>query len=73
MTISNADIQDWKANPVTKAIQKKLAEAGVESLGEISIMGTCDETGMRAAENIGFSNGCFAWSDAVDQLEGDSE
>ena len=73
MTISNADIQDWEANPVTKAIQKKLAEAGVESLGQIAIRGTCDETGMRAAESIGFSNGCFAWVDAVYQLKGDSE
>ena len=73
MTISNADIQDRKANPVTKAIQKKLAEAGVDSLGQIAIMGTCDETGMRTAESIGFSNGCFAWVEAVDQLKGDSE
>ena len=73
MTISKADIQDWQANPVTKAIQKKLAEAGVESLGQIAIQGTCDETGMRTAESIGFSNGCIAWVDAVDELKGESE
>ena len=71
--ISNADIQDWEANPVTKAIQVKLGQAGVETLGQISIQATCDETAMRAAENIGFSKGCIAWVDAVDELKGESE
>ena len=73
MTISKADIQDWEANPVTKAIQKKLGQAGVEALGQIAIQETCDETAMRTAENIGFSKGCAAWGDAVDELMGDSE
>jgi len=69
ISISREDIQDWEANPVTKAIQKKLGEAGLESLGQISIQETCDKTGMRTAENIGFTKGCAAWQDAVDELK----
>lgn len=69
MTISNEDIKDWEANPVTKAVQKKLAEAGLETLSQIAIQATCDETAMRAAENIGFSKGCLSWQDAVDELK----
>ena len=69
MLISIHDIQDWEANPVTKAIQRKLGEAGVEALANIGIRGTCDETAMRTAENIGFSDGCLAWVDAVNELK----
>ncbi len=73
MTISNADIQDWEVNPVTKAILIKLGQAGLETLGQIAIQATCDETAMRAAENIGFAKGCAAWEDAVEELKGESE
>ena len=73
MTISNADIQDWEANPVTKAIHKKLARAAIDSMDQIAIQETCDETAMRTAESIGFSGGCLAWKDAVDELKGESE
>ena len=73
MSISREDIQDWEVNPVTKAVLKKLGEAGLESLGQISIQETCDQTGMRTADNIGYSKGGAAWQDAVDELKGDSE
>ena len=73
MTISNADIQDWEVNPVTKAIQKKLGEAGLEALVKCTILETCDQTAMRTAENQGFSFGCAAWQDAVDELKGESK
>ena len=73
MTISNEDIKDWEVNPVTKAVQKKLAEAGLESLSQIVIQETCDETAMRAAECIGFSNGCLSWEDAVDSVKEDCQ
>ena len=69
MTISNADIQDWEANPVTKAIQKKLGKAGLEALANCTILETCDQTAMRTAENQGFSDGCAAWQEAVDELK----
>lgn len=71
MTISREDIQDWEANSVTKAVLKKLGQAGLDSLEQISIQATCDETAMRTAECIGFSKGCVSWQEAVDELKED--
>ena len=71
MTISNEDNQQWEAKPVQKEIQEKLGKAGLEALANCTILETCDQTAMRTAENQGFSNGCAAWEDAVDELKED--
>jgi len=73
MTISISDIADWEANPVTRTIKIKMKTAEADALANSTILETCDKTAMRTAENYGFSQGCAALVDAIDELKEESQ
>ena len=75
MTITNQDLHDWKANPVTKEISKLLQFQVEEIKSESCLRDTADQTAMQVARNEGIVEGveCLnaAYDYMVESLEGE--
>ena len=75
--LTKQDLQDWKANPVTKGLSKLLQDHVNEVRKESCLRDTCDQTAMQVARNEGMIEGLDAlneaFNDMYETLEGDSE
>lgn len=75
MLLTKQDLNDWKANPVTKEISKFLSEQVIEIRTESCLRDTCDQTAMQTARNEGLIEGInalnAAFHELMDSLEGD--
>jgi hypothetical protein len=64
MVLTKADLNDWKSNPVTKEIQRRIAEARQMVAESSPIRDTADQTAMQSSYNNGWIEGADAVSDA---------
>ena len=75
--LTKSDLQDWKANSVTKALSNLLQEHVSEVRQESCLRDTSDQTAMQVARNEGIIEGLdalnLAFEDLFEALEGDSE
>ena len=72
-TLTKQDLQDWNANPVTKAIFKEIHEQVLAIKDESVVKDTCDQTAMQAARNEGVIEGATLLKEAYEVLEEASE
>jgi len=74
--LTKQDLQDWRANPVTKELSKLLQEHVTEVRQESCLRDTCDQTAMQVARNEGIVEGLdalnLAFDDLFEALDGDS-
>ena len=68
MTITNQDLHDWKANPVTKEISKLLQSQVEDIKSESCLRDTADQTAMQVARNEGIVEGIEGLNTAYDYL-----
>lgn len=75
--LTKQDLQDWKSNPVTRALSKLLQDHVNEVRLESCVRDTCDQTAMQAARNEGIIEGVdalnLAFDDLNDTLDGGSK
>jgi len=69
MQLTQADLQDWNSNPVTKEVFKRIAEAKAELAESTPIRDTADQTAMQASFNSGWSSGVDAVHDAFFEVQ----
>ena len=72
-TLTRQDLQDWNANPVTKAIFREIHEQVLIIKDESVVKETCDQTAMQAARNEGVIEGASLLKEAYEVLEEASE
>ncbi len=74
--LTKQDLQDWRANPVTKELSKLLQDHVTEVRQESCLRDTSDQTAMQVARNEGIIEGLdalnLAFDDLFEALEGDS-
>ncbi len=71
--LTKQDLQDWKSNPVTRAISKKLEEQCKDVRSETCLRETCDQTAMQTARNEGTIEGIESLNEVYEEMLSEAE